>query len=43
VEEILKEKLDGPYKVIESGHFPMITKPDELVEDMLRLSGDSAP
>ena len=39
VEEILKEKLDGPYKVIESGHFPMITKPDELVEDMLNLSG----
>ncbi|HXQ93353.1 MAG TPA: alpha/beta hydrolase family protein, partial [Nitrososphaerales archaeon] len=38
VEEILKEKLDGPYKVIESGHFPMITRPDELVEDMLILS-----
>ena len=43
VEEILKEKLDGPYKVIESGHFPMITKPDELVEDMLILSRDIGP
>lgn len=31
-------KLDGPYKVIESGHYPMITKPDELVKDMLLLS-----
>jgi pimeloyl-ACP methyl ester carboxylesterase len=41
VDEILKGKwgkLDGPYKVIESGHFPMITMPDELVEDMLILS-----
>jgi pimeloyl-ACP methyl ester carboxylesterase len=43
VEEILKEKLDGPYKVIESGHFPMITKPQELGEDMLILSGGFAP
>jgi pimeloyl-ACP methyl ester carboxylesterase len=32
-------KLEGPYKVIESGHWPMITKPDELVEDMINLSG----
>lgn len=31
-------KLDGPYKLIESGHWPMITKPDELVEDMLLLT-----
>ena len=31
-------KLNGPYKVIDSGHWPMITKPDELVEDMLALS-----
>jgi pimeloyl-ACP methyl ester carboxylesterase len=35
-------KLDGPYKVIESGHWPMITKPDELAGDLLVLSG-SAP
>jgi pimeloyl-ACP methyl ester carboxylesterase len=31
-------KLEGPYKVIESGHWPMITKPDELVEDIINLS-----
>jgi len=43
VEEILKEKLVGPYKVIESGHYPMVTKPDELVEAMVALSGNSAP
>jgi hypothetical protein len=39
VHEILKEKLDGPAKVIESGHWPMITRPEELVEDMLLLAG----
>ena len=41
VDEILKGKwgkLDGPYRVIESGHWPMITKPDELVKGMLSLS-----
>ncbi|MDA4130307.1 MAG: alpha/beta hydrolase, partial [Thaumarchaeota archaeon] len=31
-------KLDGPYRVIESGHFPMVTKPNELLEDILILS-----
>ncbi len=42
VDEILKGKwgkLDGPAKVIESGHWPMITKPEELVEDVLALAG----
>lgn len=43
VDEILKEKLDGPVRVIESGHWPMITKPDELVEDMLSLADGSVP
>ena len=43
VDEILKEDLDGPVRVIESGHWPMITKPDELVEDMLSLAGGSVP
>jgi pimeloyl-ACP methyl ester carboxylesterase len=33
-------KLDGPYKVMETGHWPMITKPDELVENMIYLSED---
>lgn len=40
VDEILKVKLDGPSKVIESGHWPMITRPKELVEDMLALAGN---
>ena len=39
VNEILKEKLDGPAKVIESGHWPMVTRPKELVEDILALAG----
>lgn len=42
VDEILKGKwgkLDGPHKVIDSGHWPMVTKPDELVKDMLTLTG----
>ncbi len=41
VDEILRENLDGPVRVIESGHWPMITKPDELAEDMLSLAGGS--
>jgi pimeloyl-ACP methyl ester carboxylesterase len=32
-------KLNGPYKVIEAGHWPMITKPRELAEDMISLAG----
>ena len=46
VDEILKGKwgkLDGPYKVIESGHWPMITTPEELVQDMLSLAGVAIP
>ncbi len=42
VDEIIAGKwgrLEGPHKVIDSGHYPMITKPDELVRDMLALSG----
>ena len=31
-------KLEGPHRLIETGHWPMITKPDELVEDMISLS-----
>lgn len=41
VDEILAGKwgkVDGPYMVIESGHWPMITKPDELAKDMLALA-----
>ncbi|MHB8568471.1 MAG: alpha/beta hydrolase [Nitrososphaerales archaeon] len=32
-------KLEGPHKVIDSGHWPMVTKPEELVEDMCILVG----
>jgi len=41
VDEILKGrwgKLEGPYKVIESGHWPMITRPAELARAMLELA-----
>lgn len=31
-------KLEGPHRVIEAGHWPMITKPDELAEDILALA-----
>jgi pimeloyl-ACP methyl ester carboxylesterase len=31
-------KLEGPYKVIETGHWPMITKPGELAKDIMSLS-----
>ena len=31
-------KLEGPYKVIETGHWPMITKPEELAKDLLSLA-----
>jgi pimeloyl-ACP methyl ester carboxylesterase len=31
-------KLNGPYKVIETGHWPMITKPEELAEDLMSLA-----
>jgi hypothetical protein len=31
-------KLDGPYELIESGHWPMITNPDELAQDLLSLA-----
>ena len=31
-------KLNGPYKVIETGHWPMITKPEELAKDLMSLA-----
>ena len=31
-------KLEGPYELIDSGHWPMITKPDELARAMVALS-----
>jgi pimeloyl-ACP methyl ester carboxylesterase len=31
-------KLEGPYKVIEAGHWPMITKPEQLARDLISLA-----
>ncbi len=31
-------KLDGPYRVIDSGHWPMVTKPGELAKDLIELA-----
>jgi hypothetical protein len=31
-------KLNGPYKIIETGHWPMITKPEELANDLVSLA-----
>lgn len=38
VQRIIKEGVDGEYRIIESGHWPMLTKPAELVKAMLELS-----
>ena len=45
IEDILKGKwgkLEGPHKVMESGHWPMISKPNELAQNMLDLVSKSA-
>ena len=34
-------KLEGPYELIETGHWPMITKPDELAKDISSLASGS--
>lgn len=38
VNEVLKSNLEGPYRLIESGHWPMITKPADLADAMISLS-----
>ncbi len=41
VDEIVAGKwgaLDGPHRVIEAGHWPMITRPAELARDLIALS-----
>lgn len=41
VEEIIAGKwgkLDGPHKVLETGHWPMITKPEELARELVALA-----
>ncbi|MBO0887741.1 alpha/beta hydrolase, partial [Candidatus Bathyarchaeota archaeon] len=32
-------KLEGPHRIIECGHWPMVTRPEELVKDMVALTG----
>lgn len=32
-------KLEGPYKVMETGHWPMLTRPEELAHDLVSLAG----
>lgn len=42
IEEVISGKwgeLYGPYRLIESGHWPMVSKPDEVVESLIELSG----
>ena len=31
-------KLEGPHRIIETGHWPMITKPAELAKDLIALA-----
>lgn len=41
VDEIVAGKwgrLDGPHQVMETGHWPMITKPEALAEEIIELS-----
>ncbi|MGA7860315.1 MAG: alpha/beta hydrolase [Thermoplasmata archaeon] len=43
VDEIVQGKwgkLEGPHKVIDSGHWPMVTKPEEVVKDLLALTSE---
>lgn len=40
VDEIIQGKwgkLTGPYRIMETGHYPMVTKPDELARYLLEL------
>lgn len=36
-------RLDGPHAIIDSGHWPMITRPEELAADLMRLSEKLLP
>ena len=39
VDEALKSTLDGPFRIMETGHWPMITKSEELAENLVFLAG----
>jgi pimeloyl-ACP methyl ester carboxylesterase len=34
-------KLEGPHRVIDSGHWPMVTKPGELAEGLVSLAAET--
>jgi pimeloyl-ACP methyl ester carboxylesterase len=36
-DEVLGSRLDGPFRVMETGHWPMITNPQELAENLANL------
>jgi pimeloyl-ACP methyl ester carboxylesterase len=38
VDEVLKASLNGPYRLVESGHWPMISKPRELADAFMALT-----
>ena len=38
VSDVLRANLDGPHRVIDSGHWPMITEPEKLALDMISLA-----
>ena len=45
VEEIVSGKwgkLEGPYRIIDSGHWPMVTKPKELAKEIIALAAPDA-
>lgn len=35
-------KLEGPHKIMNTGHWPMITEPEELAEDLMSLAALSS-
>lgn len=41
VQEIIDKGLDGEYRIIDSGHWPMVSKPNELADALMDLAGDS--
>jgi hypothetical protein len=32
------DQLEGKFRIIQSGHYPMITKPDEVVDALVNLT-----
>ena len=39
IQAIIDAGLDGEYRIIDSGHWPMVSKPDELIKALNELSG----